>query len=233
MESFGQSNFVADGKLCHNQENLEPLIASIHQQLLPNLHMESIHPHNPVVVYQVLEPWRLLGIGNYAAVFYHQDYDDLVVKVYAPGRFGYGEELKVYRRLGTHCAFSQCFYAENNFLVLKRLYGTILYDCMHRGIKIPPQVIADIDCALEYARSRSLCPHDVHGRNIIMSNGRGLVVDVSDFLHEEPDTTWEDLKKAYYWLYLPLFSWHRLPLPYWSLDLVRASYRLLRRWRDL
>ena len=214
-----------------NQEKLDKLIVSIHQQLLPNLQIESIEPYNPVVVHQVLKPWQILGSGNYAAVFYHQDYDGLVVKVYAPGRSGYTEEVEVYRRLGSHPAFSECFYAEPNFLVLKRLNGIILYDCMHRGLKIPRQVIEDIDNALEYSRSRGLSPHDVHGRNVMMLNGRGLVVDISDFLHTEPDTTWLDLKKAYYWLYLPLFSWHRLPLPYFILDLVRASYRLLRRWR--
>ena len=214
-----------------NQKNLERLIESIDQELLPNLKIESIHPHNPVLVHQVLEPWRLLGTGNYAAVFYHRDYRDLVVKVYAPGRLGWDEELEVYRRLGSHPAFSECLYAENNILVLKRLHGITLYDSMHRGLKIPQQVIKDIDLALEYTRSRRLYPHDVHGRNVMMSNGRGLVIDVSDFLRKEPCLAWEHLKKAYYWLYLPFFSWHRLPIPYFILDWVRTSYRLYRRWR--
>lgn len=55
-----------------------------------------------------------LGTGNYAGVFYHADYCDLVVKIYAPGKLGWSEELEVYRRLGSHPAFSTCFYAENN-----------------------------------------------------------------------------------------------------------------------
>ena len=233
MESLHKGNFIADSKPYLNPAQLEQFITSIHQQLLPNLQIESVNPHNPVVVHQVLEPWKLLGTGNYAAVFYHENYEDLVVKIYAPGRLGHAEEVEVYRRLGSHRAYSECFYAEDNFLVLKRLHGVILYDCMHRGLKIPRQVIEDIDQALEYARSRNLYPHDVHGRNVMMFNGRGLVVDISDFLHTEPDTTWLDLKTAYYWLYLPLFSWHRLPLPYFILDLVRATYRFLRRWRKL
>ena len=212
-----------------NQQDLDKLIASIHQELLPNLQISSIDPHNPVVVHQVLKPWQLLGTGNYAGVFYHSDYSDLVVKVYAPERLGWEEELEVYRRLGSHPAFSKCFYAENNFLVLQRLYGITLYDCMHQGLKIPQQVIKDIDLALEYARSRNLHPHDIHGRNVMMSNGKGLVVDISDFLKEEPCFAWSDLKKAYYWLYIPLFSWYRLPVPYFILDLVRISYRLWRR----
>jgi len=43
---------------------------------------------------------------------------------------------------------------------------------------------------------------DVHGRNVMMLSGRGLVVDVSDF-DEETCSKWNDLKKAYYWLYRP------------------------------
>lgn len=232
MSSYCPSAFVADHKLSQQQEDLESLIESIHQELLPNLKIESIHPYNPVVVHQVLEPWQLLGTGNYAGVFYHSDYCDLVVKVYAPGRPGWEEELEVYRRLGSHRAFSECLYAENNFLVLKRLHGTTLYDCMNKGLKIPQQVIKDIDRALEYARSRRLYPHDVHGRNVMMASGKGVVVDVSDFLREEPCFAWKDLKRAYHWLYLPFFSWHRLSLPYYVLDLVRTGYRCFRRLRD-
>ncbi len=232
MSFFRQSDFVGGARSCQAQEDLDRLIESIHQELLPHLEMESPNPLNPVVVYRVPEPWQLLGTGNYAGVFYHSDYGDLVVKIYATGRLGWEEELEVYRRLVSHPSFSECFYAENNFLILKRLYGVTLYDCMHRGLKIPKQVIKDIDRALEYARSCGLYPHDVHGRNVMMSEERGLVVDVSDFLQEEPCLAWQDLKKAYYLLYLPLFSWHRLRVPYPILDLVRSSYRLFRRVFD-
>lgn len=231
MSLLNSDDLITDSQFCQSQQNLAKLIESIHQELLPNLKMESIQPHNPVVVHQVLKPWQLLGIGNYAGVFYHSDYCDLVVKIYAPGKSGWSEELEVYRRLGSHPAFSTCFYAENNFLILKRIDGITLYDCMNQGLKIPRQVIKDIDLALEYARNRGLYSHDVHGRNVMMLKGRGLVVDVSDFLEQEPCLAWSDLKKAYYWLYLPLFSWHRMRLPYFILNLVRISYRLFRRLR--
>ncbi|MGF1479224.1 MAG: serine/threonine protein kinase [Cyanophyceae cyanobacterium] len=232
MSFFIPTDFAAASNSYQNQTDLAQLIVKIHQELLPQLRIESIRPYNPVVVQHIPEPWQVLGTGNYAGVFYHPDHSELVVKVYAPGRQGWEEELEVYCRLGSHPAFSECLYAENNYLVLKRLHGTTLYDCMHQGIKIPQQVIKDIDYALEYARSRHLHPHDVHGRNVMMSNGRGLVVDVSDFLREEPCLAWEDLKKAYYWIYLPFFSWHRLTLPHSILDGVRASYRFFRRWLD-
>ncbi len=205
------------------------LISSVHQELLPRFRIESVDPHDPVKVHSVPEPWQLIGMGNYAAVVYHPDYPDLVVKIYAPGRPGFFEEVEVYRRLGSHPAFSECLYASDGLLILKRLHGVTLYDCMHLGLQIPQTVIQDIDKALDYARQRGLHPHDVHGGNVMMYKGRGLVVDVSDFLHEESCSKWDDLKKAYYWLYRPFLSPLRLRMPYFLLDIVRKSYRFLSR----
>ncbi len=203
------------------------LIESIHQELLPGLQIESVDPHNPVKVHHVPHPWRLLGAGNYAAVVCHPDFPEQVVKIYAPGRPGFEEEVEVYRRLGSHPAFSECFYAKDGFLILKRLRGVTLYDSMHKGLRIPKQVIRDIDAALDYARARDLYPHDVHGKNVMMFEGRGLVVDISDFLHQEKCSKWDDLKKAYYWLYQPILSPLRLRVPYFLLDVVRWTYRFL------
>lgn len=210
-----------------DKSNIQSLIASIQQELIPKLIVESVHPHNPAQVRHIPQPWQLLGTGNYAAVFYHPEYSDLVVKIYAPGRPGFEEELEVYRRLGSHPAFSECLYAQEGLLVLKRLYGVTLYDCLHKGLRIPPQVIKDIDSALDYARTRELFPHDVHGKNVMMSDGRGLVVDISDFLHQERCSKWDNLKKAYYFLYLPILYPLRLRVPYSLLNMVRKTYRFV------
>jgi hypothetical protein len=208
-----------------DKSHINQLIESIHQELLPGFQIESVDPHDPVKVHYLPDPWRLLGKGNYAAVVYHPDYPNEVVKIYAPGRPGFEEEVEVYRRLGKHPAFSECLYAVENFLVLKRLYGVTLYDCIHLGLRIPIKVIQDIDQALDYARERGLYPHDIHGRNVMMHEGRGLVVDVSDFLHRGACSKWNSLKKAYYWLYRPFLSPIKLRIPYFILDFVRRSYR--------
>jgi len=207
---------------------MQSLIDRIYQDLLPALQLESRDPHDPIVVHQVPPPWQLLGAGNYAAVLAHPDAPAWVVKVYAPDRPGFEEEVEVYRRLGDHPAFSRCQYAGDNFLVLRRLEGVTLYDCARLGLRIPPRVIRDIDAALAYARSRGLNPHDVHGRNVMMHEGRGLVVDVSDFLHPGDCRAWADLKRAYYWIYLPVIAPLRLRLPDWLLNGVRKGYRCLR-----
>lgn len=209
--------------------SLNSFVQGVEKHLLPNLQIESVDPKDPVVVRKVPYPWQRLGAGNYAAVFYHPEFPDYVVKVYAPGRPGLLEEAEVYRRLGAHPAFSECFYQGSNCLVLKRLYGITLYDCLSLGIRIPKQVIEDIDQALDYARSRGLNSHDVHGRNVMMDEGRGLVVDVSDFLKPEPCSAWDDLKWAYYRVYVPILSPLRLKVPHKVLNMVRKTYRFFRR----
>jgi len=207
----------------------EPLTpAQVHDSLLPQLVLESRNPFNPVIVHHTPAPWVLLGAGNYAAVFCHPNFPHQVVKVYAPGRPGIEEEVEVYRRLGQHPAFSECFHAGETFLVLKRLHGTTLYDCLHQGIAISDQVIQDIDMALAFVRQRGLFPHDVHGRNVMVSGQRGIVVDVSDFLNSAPCRAWDDLKRGYYWLYRPLLRSLRIPIPYPLLDAVRQVYRWYR-----
>lgn len=205
------------------------LIRSINEELLPAVRIESIKEHDPVVVRHAPSPWRVLGRGNYAAVLLHPQHPEWVTKVYAPGREGFDAEREVYQRLGHHRAYSECVYAAEGVLVLRRLRGVTLYDAVHRGLPIPEQVLRDIDEALDYARSLGLHPHDVHGRNVMMCDGRGMVVDVSDFLKEEDCSRWEDLKAAYFRFYRPLFMPLRLRVPYAVLDLVRFGYRLFRR----
>jgi hypothetical protein len=212
---------------------LNPLISKVNRELRPQLRLESVDPHNPVAVHYCPPPWEKVGTGNYAAVFSHPDYPETVVKLYAPGRPGFEEEKEVYKRLGKHPAYSQCFYAEDNCLILKRLQGVTLYDSINRGLKIPKQVIKDIDAALDYAREQGLLPHDVHGRNVMMYQGRGYVVDVSDFLKLESCSAWENLKIAYYWLYRPILAPLNLRIPYLLLDGVRSSYRMSRSLLDL
>ncbi|GET39647.1 hypothetical protein MiSe_44180 [Microseira wollei NIES-4236] len=224
----GNRRYTLEVKSIMDRSHINRLVESVRSELLPSLGIESVDPHDPVRVRHLPEPWRLLGAGNYAAVVYHPDYPDFVVKIYAPSRPGFEEEVEVYRRLGSHPAFSECLYAENGFLILKRLYGVTLYDCIHLGKRIPKQVIEDIDQALDYARKRGLYPHDIHGRNVMMYEGRGLVVDISDFLQEEKCSKWDDLKKAYYWFYRPILSPLGLRIPYFLLDVVRRNYR---RWR--
>jgi|GEM_PF-409407 len=215
----------------HELDSVREYIARIEEQLLPELAIESEHPDEPVAVRSRPSGWRVLGVGNYAAVFLHPDYPRFVVKVYAPGRPGLEDEAEVYRRLGRHPAYSECLHYGNRYLVLRRLTGVTLYDCLLRGIVIPRRVIADIDDALDYAVRKGLNPHDVHGKNVMVQNGRGVVVDVSDFLKPEPCRMWNDLKQAYRLLYFPAI-FRRFAVPHWVMNAVRRGYRWFRRRRS-
>lgn len=209
-------------------ENLKKLIVKV-EELLKKMEIKSVNPYDSVKVYSTPKPWILLGTGNYAAVVYHPEFEDLAVKIYAEGRPGIDQEIKVYQKLGSHPAYSQCYYHGENYLILKRLKGINLYDCLRKGIKINEQVIMDIDNALDYARKQGLYPHDVHVKNVMMLDGRGIVADVSDFNKKEYCSMWKHIKKAYYKIYRKSLYKVPMSIPRIFLELVRKGYRIYSR----
>jgi hypothetical protein len=210
-------------------ESVASLVERIDRELRPGLVIECVDRRDPVVVRRVPEGWELIGTGNYAVVVAHPSCPKLVVKVYAPGRTGFKEEVEAYRKLGKHHAYSRCYHAENGVLVLRRLHGVTFYDALSQGIPIPERVIHDVDAALDYARRRGLRPHDVHGRNVIIREGRGMIVDVADFLEHHEGDKWDDLKAAYYRLYRPLILRFGLRIPRRLLDTIRHTHQFFRR----
>lgn len=229
--AYTKLNRILNNHSC-GVSGMEKLLKQITDELLGQVIIESVNPLEPVVVRNVPKPWKILGTGNYAAVFCRQGAEAYAVKIYAPGRPGIGEEAEVYRSLGRHPAYSECYYAETDFLILKRLGGVTFYDAMKRGILIPGQAIEDIDNALKYARSRGLRPHDIHAKNVMLRDGRGLIVDISDFLKDDDCSMWEDFKRLYYRLYWPVASRRVFPLPRPVLETVRRGYQLWRRWKE-
>ncbi|NGZ77327.1 serine/threonine-protein kinase [Saccharibacillus alkalitolerans] len=211
----------------------DPSIRLIEETLLPEVRLESVDPFNPIVVHHTPAGWKLLGTGNYASVFEHPSLPGKVVKVYAPGRPGWQEECDVYEKLGTHPAYSTLHAAgvldDRYYLVLKKLEGKTFYNCLRDGTYIPEKAVRDVDKALDYARSRGLNPKDVHGKNVMLKDGRGLVVDISDFLQAGPCVMWKDLRKAYFKLYKPLMPKRPFPMPDWTMDSIRYLYRRLRK----
>jgi hypothetical protein len=218
--------------MLHIKKHAEKFVDIIEEELLPYANIYSADPDDPIVVADIPDPWQVIGTGNFAAVLCHPDYKELVVKFYAPGRPGLKAEARAYRKIGRHQAYSECYYVGNNYLVLKRIYGQTLFDCFKNGIYIPEQVIKDIEKALKYARGLGLFPHDVHGKNVMVVNGRGVVVDISDFYKKVYCPMWRDLKKAYYKFYLPLFSRYCVKMPFFVLETLRKGYRVYRKIRS-
>ncbi|WP_341479744.1 serine/threonine protein kinase [Clostridium beijerinckii] len=210
--------------------SIEKIKNIVADELLPQLNLQSINPNDPIVVRDLPSPWILLGSGNYASVLYHPDFPEFAVKIYARGKLGIEDEINVYKKLGIHRAYSQCYYGHNNFLILKRLEGETLYNCLKKGIFIPVSVIKDIDEALDYAKHQGLNPHDVHVKNVMMLYGKGVIVDVSDFYKNEPCYLWEDFKKIYFKVYLPLFRKIHFPISDFLLNSIRKSYRFYKKY---
>lgn len=203
------------------------------QAFLQEVKLHSPSDDDPVVVTHTPRPWELVGTGNYAGVFGHPDYPEHVVKLYAPSRPGVEKEIEVYKKLGTTRYFPVCYQYGENYLVLKRIRGISLFDCVRYGIPIPPQVIEDVEEALRVARAKGLFPHDVHGKNVLMYQGRGYLIDVSDYYKDEYDKKWHDLRKAYYKVYQPFIKERGWKVPLWMLDSVRRGYRLFRKMKRL
>lgn len=204
------------------------LIDYVENELLPNIDIKSVRNFDPIIVKNIPKQWKLLGVGNYAAVLMHNDFPKYAIKIYAKGRSGIKEEIKVYSIIGDHPSFSKCFYYTENYLILKRLEGKTLYSCINKGVQIPEKIIKHIDEALEYAKSLGLNPHDVHAKNVMISNGKGIVVDISDFIKTKECFLWEDFKKAYYKIYIPLFYKYHPPIPEFLLNIIRRTYRIIR-----
>ncbi|GEB33024.1 serine/threonine-protein kinase [Brevibacillus sp. FSL K6-0770] len=203
------------------------------EAFLHEVKVESQSPDDPVVVVHTPYPWELVGTGNYAAVFAHPDYPRVVIKLYAPGRPGWENEIAVYKKLGETRSFPVLYDYGKGYLVIKRINGISLFDCVRFGIPILPQVIEDVEDALDEAREKGLFPHDVHGKNVLMDQGRGYLIDVSDYYKNVPDSKWRDLRKAYYKIYLPFMKDRGWKVPLWVLNGIRKGYRLYKKARRL
>lgn len=208
---------------------LTTLINYVDNRLLPNIEMKSVCSFDPIVVDSVPKPWILLGVGNYAAGLTHPEFPEYVVKIYAQGRHGIEEEVEAYQKIKSHPSYSECFYHTDNYLILKMLKGKTLYACINEGIPIPESVIKDVDEALKYAKSVGLNPHDVHAKNVMIVENRGVVVDISDFTKTEKCVLWEHFKKVYYKIYLPLLYKSHPAIPEFYLNIIRKGYRLFKR----
>ncbi|WP_147534005.1 serine/threonine protein kinase [Bacillus marasmi] len=209
----------------------EDYMRMIEEELLPHITLKAEDLFEPIEVINDSDSWKLLGNGNYAAVFFHKSKPEWVVKVYGRNLHEIKQEIEVYNKIGEHEAFSKLYAYGENYLVLKRLRGITLFNAVIKGIPIPESVIRDIDGALRYAKSVGLNPYDVHGKNVVMYGGRGYVVDISDFYKLGYCSKWDDLKKAYRWIYKPLLYRLHPPIPFIILDSVRKGYRKFKRFK--
>jgi len=195
------------------------------QRDLDNVRVWSVDPRDPVRVDRHPEGWRCIGVGNTAAVFQAAACPGLAIKVYAePFADVAREEAAVYEQLGDSPYFPTFHGKGDHFVLIGYRPGVNIYDCLVQGIYIPERVILDVEEAIRYARSRGLTPSDIHVRNVIVHEGRGYLIDVSDYRRQDKIKRWEILKKAYYDYYVDLYRPGRT-VPPWILETIRKWYK--------
>lgn len=192
------------------------------------VNLRHSHRFSYVEVLKKPDGWLCAGAGNSAAVFRHGDYPDIAVKVFSDTcQHIAREESEVYRKLGNFFSYPQFYGSGKNFLIMQYIPGLSIYECLLRGIYIPEQIVRDIDEAILYARRQGLNPRNIHAKNILVHNGRGYVVDVSEYMKAGKCYHWDILKYVYYMFYNQYFR-PGMKIPFWVLEYIRRGYRVLK-----
>lgn len=192
------------------------------EDVIKDIQVLSSKDNNPVIIKGFSKILKCVGIGTDAAVFHIEDDTKYVYKVFSKDRLEKMEmEKNVYELLGESAFFPVYYDRGSNFLILSYEKGITLYDCLLKGIHIPRQVIMDIEEARKYAKSKGLNPRDIHLKNILLYEGRGKLLDVSEYLKEGNDLRWNYLKKGYE-EYYHLIDGREVPL--WLIKTVIKWY---------
>jgi hypothetical protein len=177
----------------------------------------------PVSLSGFAEGLHCVGIGTDAAVFYYDSTPGYAFKVYSSKALNKKEiEGNVYEWLKDSPFFPQYYGAGANYLVLSFEKGVTLYDCLLQGIEIPEQVIVDVEEARSFVRHQGLNPRDIHLKNVLYQQGRGKVLDVSEYVKDGNDQRWEHLVWAFNHVY-PLIK--GVAVPSWILETVKHWYQ--------
>ncbi len=164
-----------------------------------------------------------MGVGTDAAVFRHRELTDVVFKVYSSQATVKKEtEESVYLRLGKSPYFPALYGKGSNYIVLSYEEGITLFDCLVEGIEVPEQAIQDVEEARRYTRSIGLNPRDIHLKNVLLQQGRGKVIDVSEYARPGNDQRWEHLLWGYRFIY-PYLRGRKVPV--WVLEAIKRFYK--------
>ncbi|MGM9927744.1 MAG: protein kinase family protein [Bacillus sp. (in: firmicutes)] len=170
------------------------------------------------------EDLMLIGTGRSACVFLIKD-TNKVIKIFHPKfqHIAY-EEADIYSHLTQIPQFPTIYQTGTNYIVMDYIEGYTLFDCLHKGIKIQEEQVNEVDDILQLVRSKGLNPSDVHLRNILVTADRQVkIIDVARFKQTKSCQQWDDLKGAYFQLYIhPLFP---RKLPKSLLNIIGILYK--------
>ena len=184
------------------------------------------HRFSYVRVLNKPDDWHCVGVGNSAAVFHCDTYPDIAIKVFSDRCSHIAQrESEVYGILGDSPFYPKLYGSGENYLLLRYIPGQRVYDCLLEGTFIQEGIVSDIDQAVSYARQCGLNPRNLHAKNILIHNGRGYVVDVSDYMKEGKCYHFDVLKYVYEKLYVAFYR-PGMKMPFWLLESIRRGYRL-------
>lgn len=192
------------------------------EEALSLIQVTGSEKNEPVLINGMTDGVRCIGVGTDAAVFTSDRAPGCAFKLYSDIALEKKEiEGGVYERLAGIPFFPRYYGAGRNYLVLSLEPGITLYDCLLQGIPIPEQAILDVEEARKLVRARGLNPRDIHLKNVILQNGRGKVLDVSEYVLEGNDNRWEHLVWAYR-LFYHMIEGRKIPA--WALEAVKNGY---------
>lgn len=187
---------------------------------------------SPVKVLKNPTNWIILGTGNYAAVFYHENYPEFAIKVYREKntqyknkKEGIKEEIAVYKKLNSlnKHYFAKLHNYGKNYIIIDRIEGITLYEYLKKGIYISPDIIKEVDIAISQLKNINLSSHDIHFKNILVTKKEVIIIDVSDFLNFDYCPLWNDSKKFYnFYQKIPIF-----PIPEIILNISKFLYKFI------
>lgn len=192
------------------------------EKALSSMEVMKQGTNDPVTIEGESNDLRCIGIGTDAAVFVYEPLPHYAYKLYAAEALPKKEaEIRVYRSLQGSPYFPKFYGAGERYVAISRESGMTLYDCLLYGVPVPRQVIDDVEAARSFVREKGLNPRDIHLKNVLLQNGRGKVLDVSEYIQSGNDRRWEHLLWAYDNVY-PLIEGKKLPL--WVLEAVKNGY---------
>ncbi|MBD1370910.1 serine/threonine protein kinase [Hazenella sp. IB182357] len=182
-----------------------------------------VNPKNQLVtIHAIPTEFNLIGFGTDAVVVQPNRAKQLVYKLFANENTQIKRrEAEVYRKLKLSPYFPKFHKEGDNYLVLSYEAGLTLYQCLELGVDIPITLIEDVTAAIDYAKKQGLNPRDIHLKNVILQNGRGKIIDVSEYSQKGNDYRWEHLVEGYH-QYYSLIRGKKVPK--WLIERVKKKY---------
>jgi predicted Ser/Thr protein kinase len=177
------------------------------------------------------EKFQLIGCGCSSAVFRSKQFPFVAVKIYSREfREQLFNEVMAYKKIKGLKWFPRLFFYGKGYLAIDYIEGKSLYEHLIEGLEIKEDILQQVDEAIEAAKNRGLKPSDVHFKNVLVSDGRVMLVDLSDYLTAVYVNRWSRQKFFYRTIYKPFFR--KVKIPKKVVDFFRKNFKIIENFID-